>query len=708
MRVFLNVLCLTILSFAAKAQVVCDSSAYTQKHPVLVAAGSNMIANNGFETGNLDYWKDDAFGMGYYPVPTSFTRPNPALTVVSGFAHTGTYAAKLNLPANPNLTEVEVRQSLPTLAFGATNMTTKTYTVTAWMRAVNATTPSVDFNVLYMDNGGKWAKQVKTSPVYHPTTAYAQYSWSFTITSPYAGVPLRLQNLNLQIHVTAGGVYLDDVVVNAQGGEWSPISSSVPTVQTATFSETFTGTIGTPLDNNKWLVVQKQWGGTNNGVVPELLELQCGYMRFHGHGTTYSGSVTGEDGINVTRVGSSIATKEYYASGRYDIVARIAPGGIVSAFWPYHYIEDATYGFDFPNGWATIQNTEIDWEFPSNLRCPSTPSGATVFDANCNTYGSKCDGLGLTNSPNPYDPESTGYSWRENISSVTGADASAGFHTYTIIWHTGGPGIPASVEWLIDGVSIRKETRQHYVPYRAARLWLGVWYGKSCWTGPQNHSDIYMDVKSVTIQPFNEANDRYENESDPFVGYLNTYFYPAYASSCPLPVTLTSFNARCLNNSTQLLWTTAQEINSSYFNIEKSIDGINYAAVGSVVAMGDKSTATDYQFTVEEPEGRYYRLKQVDRNGNVMYSGVVYANCVQENILVHNDEGILQIDISNLSNDKECTVSVYKVNGVRVYEHNFELHQDLNTIRINEDFSSGMYLVRVQKVNKMVTEKIIF
>jgi hypothetical protein len=698
-----------VLTPEAFSQVVCDSSVYSRLHPTLVATGSNMIFNPGFELGNFNYWKDEAFGMAYYPVPTTFAYANPALTIASGVGipHTGTYAAKLNLPSNPNLDHVEVRQSLPTLKTGGT------YTLTAWIRAVNATVPTVNFNISLLDNRGHWARQTITAPLtYNPTTTYQLVTWIFAVPATAAvpaGAPLKWMDLNLQVLVSAGGIYLDDVQINAIGGEWSPISSSKPTAQPG-FTEDFTGTTGTPLNTSRWLVSQKQWGGANQGVVPENLELQCGLMRFHGHGSAYAGSVVGEDGITKTLAGSAIATKEYYASGQYDVVAKLAPGGIVSAFWPYHYIEDATYGFDFPNGWATIQNTEIDWEFPSNIRCNGTISTTpAIFDANCNTYGSKCDGTNIASSPAPYDPYSTGYSYRKNISAVTGADAAAAYHIYTIKWHSGGGGVTPSVEWLIDGISIQKETRPHYVPYRAARFWIGVWYGKACWSGAQNHSDIFMDVKSVTVTPYNEVNDRYESESDPFVGYAPLPFYPLYPVGCAaLPVNLVSFSGACINNSTDLKWATSEETGNSFFTVENSSDGISFQAIANVNGNGNSNTIKTYTYKDFQKKGNYYRLKQTDSDGKSTFSNTIHIECAiqDDDIKIWKADDDIKLYIENKNGDNSISVELYSLTGQIVLSQNFKLETGNNLFTLHHNFSQAIYIARIIKGNQIVTKKI--
>ena len=107
------------------------------------------------------------------------------------------------------------------------------------------------------------------------------------------------------------------------------------------FYEDFSGTM---LDGN-WLIAEKAWGGDNGGVVHDNVVLQDGLLQLIGHGNAYTGTVQGvnHDGARidrVTKVGASIATRDYYASGRYEVRARLPEQlGSCSAFWTFHYEE---------------------------------------------------------------------------------------------------------------------------------------------------------------------------------------------------------------------------------------------------------------------------------------------------------------------------------------------------------------------------------
>ncbi len=95
----------------------------------------------------------------------------------------------------------------------------------------------------------------------------------------------------------------------------------------------------------------------------------------------------------------------------------------------------------------------------------------------------------------------------------------------------------------------------------------------------------------------------------------------------PLPVELTSFDAKAIAGKVNLNWTTATEINNYGFEVERSFDGSSFFTVGFVRGNGTTTEPRAYSFmdelAVNGTETIYYRLKQVDYNGAFQYSDIV-------------------------------------------------------------------------------------
>jgi hypothetical protein len=95
-----------------------------------------------------------------------------------------------------------------------------------------------------------------------------------------------------------------------------------------------------------------------------------------------------------------------------------------------------------------------------------------------------------------------------------------------------------------------------------------------------------------------------------------------------LPVELLSFSARAVNNTfIQLDWSTATEVNNEGFDVERSFDGVNFEKIGFVAGNGNSTVVNHYQFNDTEVSVgiHYYRLKQVDFDGQFEYSNIVSA-----------------------------------------------------------------------------------
>jgi hypothetical protein len=92
-----------------------------------------------------------------------------------------------------------------------------------------------------------------------------------------------------------------------------------------------------------------------------------------------------------------------------------------------------------------------------------------------------------------------------------------------------------------------------------------------------------------------------------------------------LPVELLSFDAEAKPGHVDVLWSTATEINSAWFDVQRSADGERFIDLGRVGAAGESQSPLDYLFKDMAPlEGlSYYRLNQVDRDGQSTLSQVV-------------------------------------------------------------------------------------
>lgn len=91
-----------------------------------------------------------------------------------------------------------------------------------------------------------------------------------------------------------------------------------------------------------------------------------------------------------------------------------------------------------------------------------------------------------------------------------------------------------------------------------------------------------------------------------------------------LPVRFVGFSVAQGNNGNLIQWSTSEEHNSGSFEVERSLDGATWNTVSTVNAAGNSSALTNYSYTDKASAGQvvYYRVKQVDLDGNYVYTAI--------------------------------------------------------------------------------------
>lgn len=107
---------------------------------------------------------------------------------------------------------------------------------------------------------------------------------------------------------------------------------------------------------------------------------------------------------------------------------------------------------------------------------------------------------------------------------------------------------------------------------------------------------------------------------------------PAFASNSTqgftspiiLPVKFLGFSAARQNADVLVQWSTSQEVNADFYEVQRSEDGLNWKAVGKVKAVGAARTTSNYSFVDRNVTQKtaYYRIKQVDLDTRFEYTAV--------------------------------------------------------------------------------------
>lgn len=182
-----------------------------------------------------------------------------------------------------------------------------------------------------------------------------------------------------------------------------------------------------------------------------------------------------------------------------------------------------------------------------------------------------------------------------------------------------------------------------------------------------------------------------------------------------LPVELGTFTANTNQRDVNLSWTTKTEVNTSIFEVERTLQNTqSWVKAGEVIASGNSNSVKEYSFVDKKlNSGKYsYRLKMVDADGSYRYSDAVEAE-----VSLPKDYAISQnypnpfnpttrIDYQ-LPFDSKVTLELYGITGERVATLiNTELSAGYYTADINAsaiNLASGVYIYRMTAQNQ--TEK---
>jgi hypothetical protein len=177
-------------------------------------------------------------------------------------------------------------------------------------------------------------------------------------------------------------------------------------------------------------------------------------------------------------------------------------------------------------------------------------------------------------------------------------------------------------------------------------------------------------------------------------------------SNGTLPVSWLSFTANANGMDAVLNWATATEINNKGFEVERSLDGSNFKTIGFVEGNINSGSVKNYRFTdnraLEMFAGAsvYYRLKQVDLDGNYSYSNIALLNTEEGsdiNLYPNPFNSTTGVYV-NATEDANVTIEVKDIMGrsIALTTASVVKGGQYLTIEALSTVADGMYLVQVE------------
>lgn len=244
---------------------------------------------------------------------------------------------------------------------------------------------------------------------------------------------------------------------------------------------------------------------------------------------------------------------------------------------------------------------------------------------------------------------------------------------------------------------------------------------------PDSVNAAYMSNIKLYSRPCNDTTGWTENQSVydqnqlsiGFCSYVNNRQLIIGRESSELPVEFGGLYASILpGNNVRLSWITFTEINNDFFNVQWSLDGIQYTDLAVISGAGNSNSLHNYDYTDRETKTgiNYYRIKQTDFDGKNSFSQAISVNIPNREVLglitdlkvfpnPFHQELSFQI---NGQSEKRGQLLIYDVQGVIHYSEQVEIKEG-NWNRSIADLSmpNGTYFFELSTEDQSFTKKII-
>ncbi len=226
-------------------------------------------------------------------------------------------------------------------------------------------------------------------------------------------------------------------------------------------------------------------------------------------------------------------------------------------------------------------------------------------------------------------------------------------------------------------------------------------------SGTVGTNNTQLDMCDASNPPQTAPNRGWDVQ---FAGAGNFGSSLSYCTCVPkiLPIEMVSFSSKNTELGIKLSWHTLAEKNNDYFLIEKAqSDNLFFVNIGKTNSISSPTTSINsYNFIDTEVSSSttfYYRLKQVDTDGNFTYSPIISAIYTEKKpiewLIEENKwtlKGILENEIIN--------VIIYNSVGIQIKSCLLTTHSSKVDV---SSLKKGLYIMKYLKGNDLLIKKVI-
>lgn len=195
---------------------------------------------------------------------------------------------------------------------------------------------------------------------------------------------------------------------------------------------------------------------------------------------------------------------------------------------------------------------------------------------------------------------------------------------------------------------------------------------------------------------------------------------PSYVSivAGPTPVKFLGFNVTKKNNDAVITWQIENESAiTDRYEIERSLNGVDFKKVYTVTAKNNGSTANSYELTdlnltsIRRSGVIYYRIKQFDKDGQFVTTAIKNLRLDGKSLAI----SVYPNPIKNYANvsidlveDARVMLTINDVSGKQVQTMPLQLFKGLNVKKVNmSGLAAGSYMLQVNTGTEIKTVPLV-
>ncbi|HNB50240.1 MAG TPA: T9SS type A sorting domain-containing protein, partial [Chitinophagales bacterium] len=160
----------------------------------------------------------------------------------------------------------------------------------------------------------------------------------------------------------------------------------------------------------------------------------------------------------------------------------------------------------------------------------------------------------------------------------------------------------------------------------------------------------------------------------------------------------------------QINWSTATELNSAAFLVQRSANGFDYTTVATVPAAGNSNQMRNYAIVDStNSNSNYYRLIEIDTDGKQTIYSFILVRCSEVNgVQVYYNQPKVVVEV-NSNIDKQVGFNVYEISGKLLHQENKLILRGYNRfdLQIKNKLTDGIYIIQMVDGDKLTSTKLM-